>query len=80
MRPRAGAIAYKGVRAAAEFARPGVLEAEIVGKIEHVCRTAGSEFFPHYTMVTSGWDADHSDLWWRCGRRKLEGDVPKDVI
>jgi Xaa-Pro aminopeptidase len=73
---RAGAIAYKGVRAAAEFARPGVLEAEIVGKIEHVCRAAGSEFFPHYTMVTSGWDADHSDLWWRCGRRKLEPGDP----
>jgi len=73
---RAGAIAYEGVRAAAEFARPGVLEAEIVGRIELVCRAAGSEFFPHYTMVTSGRDADHSDLWWRCGRRKLEPGDP----
>jgi Xaa-Pro aminopeptidase len=73
---RAGAIAYEGVQAAAKFARPGVLEAEIVGEIEHVCRAAGSEFFPHYTMVTSGLDADHSDLWWRCGRRKLEPGDP----
>ena len=29
---RAGAVAYKGVQAAAKFARPGVLEAEIVGE------------------------------------------------
>ncbi len=70
---QAGAIACKGMQAAAKFARPGVLEAEIVGEIERVCRAAGSEFFPHYTMVTSGkGDQDHSNLWWKCGRRKLE--------
>lgn len=69
---QAGAIAYEGIKAAAKFARPGVLEAEIVAEVERVCRIAGSEFFPHYTMVTSGRDADHSNLWWRCGRRKLE--------
>jgi Xaa-Pro aminopeptidase len=73
---QAGAIAYKGVQAAAKFARPGVLEAEIVGEIERVCRAAGSEFFPHYTMVTSGRGADHSNLWWRCGKRKLEPGDP----
>ena len=73
---RAGAIAHEGMQAAAKFARPGVLEAEIVGEIERACRAAGSEFFPHYTMVTSGLDADHSDQWWRCGRRKLEPGDP----
>jgi Xaa-Pro aminopeptidase len=73
---QAGAIAWEGVQAAAKFARPGVREAEIVGEIERVCRTAGSEFFPHYTMVTSGKDADHSNLWWRCGRRILEPGDP----
>ncbi len=44
----AAKIAKKGIEAAAEFARPGVLEAEIVGEIERVCRIAGSQFFPHH--------------------------------
>lgn len=73
---QAGAIALRGMEAAARFARPGVLEAEIVGEIERVCREAGSEFFPHHTMVTSGTDADHGDLWWRSGRRRLEAGDP----
>ncbi len=73
---QACAIAHKGMQAAAKFARPGVLEAEIVGEIERVCRAAGSEFFPHHTMVTSGHDQDHSDLWWRSGRRRLEAGDP----
>ncbi len=73
---RACAIAYKGVQAAAKFARPGVLEAEIVGEIERVCRAAGSEFFPHYTMATSGRDQNHSDLWGRSGKRMLEAGDP----
>jgi Xaa-Pro aminopeptidase len=73
---RAAAIAHRGMQAAAKFARPGVLEAEVVGEIERVCRKEGAEFFPHYTMVTSGIDADHGDLWWKAGRRKLKAGEP----
>ena len=68
----AAAIAHRGMQAAARFARPGVLEAEVVGEIERVCRKEGSEFFPHHTMVTSGTDGDHGDLWWKAGRRELK--------
>ncbi len=72
---KAGAIAYKGMQAAAQFARPGVTEADITGEIERACRTKGSEFFPHYTIVTSGKNSDHSNMWWKCGKRKLvKGD------
>ena len=72
----AGRIAKKGIEAAAKFARPGVLEAEIIAEIERVCRVAGSQFFPHYTMVTSGGDTNYLDWWWHCGRRRLEpGDT-----
>lgn len=73
---RAGAVAWQGVQAAVKFARPGVREAEIAGEIERVCRAAGSEFFPHYTMVISGFDVDHIDQWWRCGGRTLEPGDP----
>jgi Xaa-Pro aminopeptidase len=73
---KAGAIAQKGMQAAARFARAGVLEADITGEIERACRAEGSEFFPHYTMVTSGKDPDHLNMWWKCGKRKLEpGDA-----
>lgn len=68
----AARIAKKGIEAAAKFARPGVLEAEIIAEIECVCRIAGSQFFPHYTMVTSGKDKNYLDWWWHCGRRRLE--------
>ncbi len=68
----AARIAKKGIEAAAKFARPGVLEAEIIAEIERVCRIAGSQFFPHYTMVISGKDINYLDWWWHCGRRRLE--------
>ena len=72
----AGRIAKKGIEAAVNFARPGVMEAEIIAEIERVCRVAGSQFFPHYTMVTSGKDANYLNWWWHCGQRKLEaGDT-----
>ncbi len=72
----AARIAKKGIEAAAKFARPGVLEAEIIAEIERVCRIAGSQFFPHYTMVTSGKDTNYLDWWWHCGRRRLQpGDT-----
>jgi len=72
----ASRIAKKGIKAAAKFARAGVSEAEIVGEIERVCRTAGSQFFPHYTMVSSGKDANHLNWWWYCGERKLKSGDP----
>jgi len=72
----AGRIAKKGIEAAVNFARPGVMEAEIIAEIERVCRVAGSQFFPHYTMVTSGKDTNYLNWWWHCGKRKLEpGDT-----
>ena len=52
----ASRIAKKGIEAAALFAGPGKLDLEIVSEIERVCRTEGSEFFPHQTMVSSGPD------------------------
>ncbi len=72
----ASKIAREGIEAAARFACPGVLEAEIIAEIERVCRIAGSQFFPHYTMVTSGKDRNYLDWWWHCSRRKLQhGDT-----
>lgn len=72
---KAAVIAKKGIEAAAEFAQPGVLEAEIIAEIERVCRIEGSQFFPHYTMVISGMDPDYVRWWWHCGQRRLvEGD------
>lgn len=72
----ASKIAKKGIEAAVKFARPGVLESEIVGEIERVCRKAGSQGFPHHTMVTSGRDQNHLDWWWYSGKRKLEHGDP----
>ena len=69
-------IAKKGIEAAAKFARVGVSEAEIVGEIERACRRAGSQGFPHHTMVTSGKDANHLNWWWYCGERKLKRGDP----
>jgi Xaa-Pro aminopeptidase len=68
-------IAKKGIEAAAKFACPGVLESEIVGEIERACRIAGSQGFPHHTMVTSGKNPNHLNWWWYCGKRKLK---PRD--
>jgi len=73
---RASKIAKKGMEAAAEFARAGVSEGEIVGEIERVCRKAGSQGFPHYTMVSSGKNSGHLDWWWYCRERKLEQGDP----
>lgn len=49
-------IAKRGIEAPESVARPGVLEADIAGKIERVCRRAGSQDFPHHTMVSLGRD------------------------
>ena len=72
----ASRIAKKGIEAAARFARPGILDLEITAEIERVCRIAGSEFFPHYTMVSSGPDSKYLSWWWKCGQRHLQqGDI-----
>ncbi len=68
-------IAEKGFETLRERALAGVTEATLVGEVEKACREAGSEGFPHNTMVTSGPDPGHLDWWWYCGDRKLrEGD------
>ncbi|MCH7534472.1 MAG: aminopeptidase P family protein, partial [Bacteroidetes bacterium] len=73
---KAAGIGAKGFAAAANFIKPGVTESDIVGEVERVCRQHGSQFFPHYTMVTSGSDEVHTSGWWNCGRRTIEvGDV-----
>ena len=72
----ASRIAKKGIEAAARFARPGILDLEITAEIERVCRLAGSEFFPHYTIVSSGPDSKYHTWWWKCGQRRLQqGDI-----
>jgi len=72
----ASRIAKEGIEAAARFARPGILDLEITAEIERVCRLAGSEFFPHYTMVSSGPDSNYHAWWWKCGQRRLQqGDI-----
>jgi len=72
----ASRIAKEGIEAAARFARPGVLDLEITAEIERVCRLAGSEFFPHYTIVSSGPDSNYHAWWWKCGQRRLQqGDI-----
>ncbi|UCE91023.1 MAG: aminopeptidase P family protein [Methanobacteriota archaeon] len=70
------AIAEKGFEALREHARAGVSERTLVAEMEKACREAGSEAFPHHTMVTFGSDPKHLDWWWYCGDRKLaEGDL-----
>ena len=72
----ASRIAKEGIEAAARFARPGILDLEITAEIERVCRLAGSEFFPHYTIVSSGPDSKYHTWWWKCGQRRLQqGDI-----
>ena len=72
----ASRIAKKGIEAAARLARPGVQDLEIAAEVERTCRIEGSEFFPHYTMVSSGPDEKYSSCWWKCGQRHLqEGDI-----
>jgi Xaa-Pro aminopeptidase len=72
----ASRIAKEGIEAAARFARPGILDLEITAEIERVCRLAGSEFFPHYTIVSSGPDSKYHAWWWKCGQRRLQqGDI-----
>jgi len=65
------AIAKKGFEAAAEFARPGVRDSEVVSEIERACRAAGSEYFPHRTMFSSGKDVKYLERWWYCAERRL---------
>ena len=72
----ASRIAKEGIEAAARFARPGILDLEITTEIERACRLAGSEFFPHYTFVSSGLDLKYHAWWWKCGPRRLQqGDM-----
>jgi Xaa-Pro aminopeptidase len=66
------AIAEEGFEALREQARPGVSEATLVSEVEKACREAGSEAFPHNTMVTSGTEPQHLDLWWYCRDRTLK--------
>jgi len=65
-------IAKKGIDAGAACAKPGLSERTITGEIERQCRLAGSEGFPHNTMVTSGTNEMHLEWWWYCGDRKLK--------
>ena len=72
----ASGIAKRGIEAVVKFAQPGILDLEITAEIERVCRIAGSEFFPHYTMVNSGLDSKYLGWWWKCGKRRLQqGDT-----
>jgi len=73
---QASSIAKKGIEAVVKFAKSGMLDMEITSEIERVCRLAGSEFFPHYTMVKSGPDLKYLGWWWKCGKRRLQqGDT-----
>jgi len=69
---QASSIAKKGIEAAVKFAKPGRLDMEITSEVERVCRLAGSEFFPHYTMVNSGLDSKYLEWWWKGGKRRLQ--------
>ena len=73
---KASGIAKIGFEVALEHARPGVTEAAVVSEVEGACRLAGSEGFPHHTMVTSGKNEKHLEWWWYCGRRKLRKGDP----
>lgn len=72
-------IAKKGIVAGAAYARPGFSERMVAGEIERQCRLAGSEGFPHNTMVTSGTDEKHLEWWWYCGDRKLRKSDPWNI-
>lgn len=76
---RALDIAKKGIDAGAAYAKPGLSERAITGEIERQCRLAGSEGFPHNTMVTSGTDEKHLEWWWYCGDRKLKNNDPWNI-
>jgi len=69
---QASGIAKKGIEAAVKFAKPGMLDMEITSEVERVCRLAGSEFFPHYTMTSSGLDSKYLEWWWKGGKRRLQ--------
>jgi Xaa-Pro aminopeptidase len=72
-------IAKKGIDAGAAYAKPGLSERMVTGEIERQCRLAGSEGFPHNTMVTSGTDEEHLEWWWYCGDRKLRKGDPWNI-
>ena len=68
----ASRIAKKGFESAAELAKPGLAEHEVISEVERVCRAEGSEGFPHFTMVSSGKDEKHLEKWWYCGSRRMK--------
>ena len=72
-------IARTGIDAGAAYAKPGLPERMITGEIERECRRAGSEGFPHNTMVTSGTEENHLEWWWCCGDRKLKKNDPWNI-
>jgi Xaa-Pro aminopeptidase len=76
---KAANIAEIGFETAAGSARPGASEAELIAAIESACRIAGTEGFPHHTMVSSGRDERHLDRWWYCGRRRLRNGDPFNI-
>ncbi len=51
----AGEIIVKGMKAAIEAVKPGVLERDVAATAEHAMRVAGAERFTEETMVLSGW-------------------------
>ena len=72
-------IAKKGIDAGVAYAKPGLSERMVTGEIERQCRLAGSEGFPHNTMVSSGTDENHLEWWWYCGDRKLRKNDPWNI-
>lgn len=76
---KAAAIAGEGLKAAASFMRPGVTESDVKGEMERVCREHGSQAFPHYTMVVSGADEEHTSCWWQADRRTLKAGDPVTI-
>ena len=73
---QAAAIAAKGFEAAASFIEPGITESDLVGEVERACRRHGSQSFPHYTMVVSGRDPEHTSYWWNCRNREMQACDP----
>lgn len=76
---KALSIAKKGIEAAASFAGPGISETMVTGEVERACRLAGSEGFPHHTMVSSGTDLKHLEWWWHCAQRRLRKNDPWNI-